>query len=784
MAIKYYEKTKIFHLFNDKISYIIRIMENNQAEQLYYGKRVHNKENFEYLHDIDRRAQMSICVPEPDFLSLYYTKQEYPSYGTGDYRYPAFTVLQENGSRIVNFEYKSHKIYKGKKSIEPLPSTYVENENEAETLELIMYDCVTETELTLSYTIFNDYPVITRNARFSQTGSQKIVLERALSASVELPDMEYEMLHFAGSWGRERYIKTRKLEIGVQSIHSTNGTCSSAEHNPSIILKRPETTENNGEVYGFSLVYSGNFLAQVEVNSIEITRITMGINPENFAWVLNQGDSFQTPEVVMVYSDMGLNNMSQTFHNLYRSRLMRGKWRDMPRPILLNNWEATYFDINEEKLLEIAKKAKEVGVELFVLDDGWFGSRTNDRQGLGDWTPNIKRLPNGLSGLSEKIEALGLKFGFWVELEMVNKDSDLYRAHPDWIISTPNRFECYGRNQYVLDYSRSEVVEYIYNKISKVIRNTKVSYIKWDMNRNMTEPYSKTAPPDEQGMMMHKYILGVYELYNRLTKEFPEILFESCASGGSRFDAGMLYYAPQAWCSDDSDANERTKIQYGTSYIYPTVSMGAHISATPNHQLYRYTPIETRASIAYFGAFGYELDLNLLSQSELEEVKRQIEFMKKHRELIQIKGDFYRLKSPFKENDTAWIVVSPQKDEAIAMYYQRLNKVNAPRLRFKLNGLNPNYLYEISCDVKETVSRQGIDMHRDYEIETKPQTLIWQAYGDELMNIGILIDRDDLNKKGGDFSSLIYVIKKVEDKKSSKIKVLVRKKVKICQNIK
>lgn len=744
MAIQFHEKAREFHLYNKEVSYIMKIMENGQIENLYYGKRIKDREDFSYLHEEISRSLTSVNVPEPGVLSMEYTKQEYPSYGTGDYRSPALTVLQEDGSRISAFAYVGHNIFNGKKELKPLPATYTESDEEAQTLEIILYDDLIDTELVLSYTIYEAYPVITRNARFTQKGTEKIVLERALSMSMEFGDMDFEMVHLAGAWARERYVKTRKLEMGIQSIQNLHGTGSSAEHNPFLALKRPHTTESQGEVYGFSLVYSGNFLAQTEVTTFDLTRVTMGIHPEGFSWELNQGETFQTPEVVMVYSDQGLNKMSQVYHRLYRTRLMRGYWRDKARPILLNNWEATYFDFNEEKILNIAKKAKEVGVELFVLDDGWFGARNDDYRGLGDWYVNLEKLPDGISGLSRKIEALGLKFGLWVELEMVNKDSDLYRAHPDWIIGAPGRFESHGRHQHVLDFSRKEVVDYIYEMISKVLRESSISYIKWDMNRYMSEPYSRGASAAHQGMVMHKYILGVYDLYTRLTTEFPEILFESCASGGARFDPAMLYFAPQTWTSDDTDASERVKIQYGTSMVYPVVSMGSHVSAVPNHQLLRTTPLETRGNVAYFGTFGYELDLNLLSDEEIEMVKKQITFMKQYRDLIQVEGDFYRMLSPFAGNDAAWMVVSRDQTEAIAGFYQRLNKINASWLRLRLQGLSEDSLYEVSRNVLG---------------ETKS----YQAYGSELMYAGIPIDREELNEKGGDFASLLYVLKKIEE---------------------
>ena len=763
MAIIFHKQSKCFHLYNNEVSYIMRIMENGQLENLYYGKKIHDKEDFAYFHDEAMRSQMSVCIPEPGLLSMQYTRQEYPSYGTGDYRSPAVTIAQENGSRIIDFKYAGHEIYSGKKEILPLPATYVEEKEEAETLEVTLHDNVMDTDLILSYTIYEAYPVITRNTKFVHKGKEKIVLERAMSASVEFLDMDYEMVQLSGGWSRERYVKNRKLEMGIQSIQSLNGTCCGAEHNPFLALKRPHTTESQGEVYGFSLVYSGNYLGQVEVSTFDMTRVMMGINPEDFSWELKSGESFQTPEVVMVYSDKGLNKMSQTYHRLYRKRLMHGEWRDKARPILLNNWEATYFDFNEEKILTIAKKAKEAGVELFVLDDGWFGARNDDYRGLGDWYVNLEKLPDGISGLSKKVEELGLQFGLWVELEMVNKDSDLYRAHPDWIISAPNRFESHARHQNVLDFSRNEVVDYIYEMIAKVIRESSISYIKWDMNRYMSEPYSKGSAPCEQGKVMHKYILGVYDLYTRLTTEFPHILFESCASGGARFDPAMLYFAPQTWCSDDTDASERTKIQYGTSYVYPIVSMGSHVSAVPNHQMHRITPIETRANVAYFGTFGYELDLNLLSDAEIETVKKQIAFMKEHRELIQMDGDFYRLLSPFEGNETAWMVVSSDTTQAVAAFYQRLNKVNASWLRLKLDGLDANTKYEVSCDMAPVTSYDA-KIAEAYGHKTEEDSVkTYQAYGDELMSAGIPIDREELNKKGGDFASLLYTLKKVDE---------------------
>ncbi len=737
MAIIFHERSGIFHLTNDHVSYLIRIMENGQLENLYYGKKIRDREDFSHLHDETARPHLCVSLPDPSMLSMQYTRQEYPVYGTGDYRTPALTIRQENGSRISVFTYESHTIQRGKPALEGLPATYTESDDEAETLEIRLFDKVSSTALILSYTLFEDLPVIARHARICQEGDAPVLIERAMSCSVEFLGSDFEMVQLSGAWARERYVRVRPLEIGLQGVQGLAGTCGGAEENPFLALKRPHTTEHQGEVYGFSLVYSGNFLAQTEVSPFDMTRVLMGISPESFAWKLEKGETFTTPEAVMVWSDRGLNGMSQVYHRLYRRRLARGYWRDRERPILLNNWEGTYFDFNEEKLLQMARKAKEVGVELFVLDDGWFGERNDDFRGLGDWFCNTDKIPSGIGGLSRKINEIGLKFGLWVELEMINMDSDLYRAHPDFVLRTPDRYASHSRHQHVLDFTRQEVVDHIHDMIAKILRESEISYIKWDMNRYMTEPFSAHLGADRQGEVMHRYMLGVYSLYERLTSEFPQVLFESCASGGARFDPGMLYYAPQAWCSDDTDANERCKIQYGTSMVYPLSMIGSHVSAVPNHQLSRTTPLETRGAVAMFGTFGYELDLDTLSPGEMETVKNQIIRMKKLRRLIQTDSDFYRLLSPFEGNETGWICVSGDKSRAAALLCQRLNKVNASWLRFKLAGLEENTSYRVTFEVG------GI-------------TRSFTAFGDELMYAGIPVEREDLLRQGGDFAALFY----------------------------
>ncbi len=714
MGIIFQENTGEFHLYNGQISYLMKILRNGQLGQLYFGKKIPPKEDYGYLLE-NRYRPASAYVFDNDYsFSLEHLKQEYPAYGTTDFRMPALEILQPNGSRITDFQYVSHKIYKGKPALKGLPATYTESEEEADTLELLLRDELLQIEMTLVYTIFRQENAIARSVRFENKGTAACQITRAMSLSLDLSDADYEWIQFSGAWGRERYVKTRVLQQGIQSVNSTRGG-SGHFHNPFVMLKRPTADEFQGEVMGFSLVYSGNFLAQAEVDTYDVTRMMIGINPFGFSWQLEPEKEFQTPEAVMVYSAEGMNGMSQTFHRLYRTRLARGYWRDRERPVLINNWEATYFDFTEEKLLDIARTAKEDGVELFVLDDGWFGTRYGETSGLGDWTPNLKRLPDGIKGLSEKIEALGLKFGLWFELEMVNKDSDLYRSHPDWIIQTPGRHASHGRKQYVLDFSRKEVVDHIYEMVAALLREAKISYVKWDMNRYITECFSQAYEANRQGEIFHRYILGVYELYDRLNREFPQILFESCASGGGRFDPGLLYYAPQCWTSDDSDALERQKIQYGTSYVYPISSMGAHVSITPNHQLNRITPLKTRGYVAAFGAFGYELDLARLTPEEREIVREQIRFVKKYRKLIHT-GTFYRLLSPFEGNFTAWMVVSQDRRQAIVAYFKTLNDVNREYRRLRLKGLDQSLIYHMSEEGKG---------QREF-------------YGSELMNIGII----------------------------------------------
>ncbi|WP_082233205.1 alpha-galactosidase [Halobacillus massiliensis] len=743
MPIHFNETTKEFHLQNDGLSYIFTIIKNRQLGHLYFGKRIHHRESFQHLFKTQARAGMSNVYEGDLEFSLDIIKQEYPAYGTGDYREPAFHLLQEDGSRTTQFEYISHEIINGKPGLIGLPATYTEEDEEASTLIVTLKDTLIEAEIELLYTVYETRNVITRSVRFLNKGEQRLQLTRSLSANVDMFDADFEMLQLSGSWSRERHVKSRELISGIQSISSTRGT-SSTQQNPFLVLKRKSADEHQGEVFGFNLVYSGNFLAQVEVDHYDTARVSMGINPFDFNWLLGPGEVFQAPEVVMVYSSEGLNGMSQEFHSLYRERLVRGYWRDKERPVLVNNWEATYFDFNEEKLLNIAKESKELGIELFVLDDGWFGKRDDDTTSLGDWYADRTKLPNGIEGISRKITDLGMKFGLWFEPEMVNKQSDLYEQHPDWIIQVKGRNNSHGRNQYVLDFSRKEVVDNLYKQMAAVLSSSPISYVKWDMNRYMTEVGSLALPAERQSEVAHRYILGVYDLYERLTSEFPYVLFESCASGGARFDPGMLYYAPQTWTSDDTDAIERLKIQYGTSMAYPLSSMGAHVSDIPNHQVQRLTGLEMRGDVSLFGMFGYELDITKMSREEKEEVKQQVSVYKENRRLIQ-NGTFYRLLSPFDENGNyvSWMVVSNDQKEALVGYYKILAEPNPGFKKLLLKGL---------------------DRNKEYAIEGRQ----WSYFGDELMNAGLMLDNEysgstkPQEEKLGDFRSRIYKLKEID----------------------
>ncbi len=727
MAIFYNEEQRLFHLQAKDTSYIMQVVKKGYLTHIYWGKKVRNINPEQLLvfrsgvfsphHDLEDKTYSLDTLP-----------QEYPSYGNSDFRTPAYSIELSNGSTLTDMRYHAHRIIKGKPTLEGLPATYVEQQEEAQTLEIEMIDTLIGLKMILSYTVYEDLDVITRHVKFMNEGNEKLKILRALSMSIDFNKSDFDVMHLSGAWARERHIERRSLRIGNQSIESRRGA-SSHQHNPFIALMNTDATEDSGEVYGFSLVYSGNFLAQAEVDQYQSTRVSLGINPFEFSWMLGVKESFQTPEVVMVYSDKGIGKMSRTYHKLYRTRLCRGKFRDTTRPVLVNNWEATYFDFNADKIEDIAREAKDLGIELFVLDDGWFGKRNDDTTSLGDWRVNTNKLPGGLDDLAGRINHLGLEFGLWFEPEMVSVDSDLYRAHPDWCLHVPNRTRSEGRNQLILDVSRKEVQDYIINVVSNILKSASITYVKWDMNRSMTEIGSGVQVPERQKETAHRYILGVYRVMDEITKAYPNVLFESCSGGGGRFDPGILYYMPQTWTSDDTDAVERLTIQYGTSIVYPASSMGAHVSAAPNHQVHRNTSLKMRGDVAMSGNFGYELDLTRFTNAEKEEVKKQVASYKGVRELIQF-GDMYRLLSPFEGNETAWMYVDEAKDEAFVAYFRVLGTPNAGLSYLKLKGLDP---------------------HKDYFIEGENT-----CYGgDALMYGGIVIPELE-----GDYQSVVWKIKK------------------------
>ncbi|WP_336989927.1 alpha-galactosidase [Bacillus infantis] len=738
MLIHASTETRQFHLTNGQVSYIFHVMKNGQLGHLYYGKALRHREDFSHLqvYDIPTAASCHPYADDPAF-SLETLRQEFPVYGSSDFREPAIVVKRNGLNHIPDFRFVQFEIMEGKPLLKGLPATYTEDNGEAATLQIFLRDEKLQAQLVLNYTIFKNHPAITRSVRLKNEGDEPLDIDRLMSASIDLPDSNFRFLHLAGTWSRERHVKERKLQAGIQSISSIRGA-SSHHHNPFAALARPDATEHSGEVYGFNFVYSSNFIIQAEVDHYEAARLTAGIHPFGFHWSLGKKESFQSPEAVMIYSDSGLNGMSQAFHNLYRKHLIPAQWRTKERPILINNWEATYFDFNEEKLVNIAKSAAELGIELFVLDDGWFGKRNDDTTSLGDWETDESKLPNGLEKLAAKIKETGMKFGLWFEPEMISPKSRLYEKHPDWAVG-----QTLGRNQLVLDFSREEIVEYLYEKMSGIIKTTGLSYIKWDMNRNITEAFSANLPAWQQGEFFHRYILGVYRLYEKLTAEFPEVLFESCAGGGGRFDPGMLYYAPQAWASDDTDAVERLKIQYGTSFAYPLYSIGSHVSAVPNHQTLRETPLSTRANTAYFGTFGYELNPLSLSDEERSQISEQVSFYKQHRSLLR-EGHFYRLLSPFEGNETAWLTVNEDKTEALIGWYKVLAMANPPKQQtLKLSGLDPSIKYQVSGS------------SRSY-------------YGDELMQSGLQLPAEfngvngKAAERGGDFQSYVFHLKAVD----------------------
>ncbi len=694
MKISYNEDSRVFKLDTEHTSYCIGIVDDdNFVGHIYYGRKL-TEDNLAYL----MRTMEAPFVPSQNnrdrtsFLDTF--PMEYTGNGLGDYREGTLEVRTADGHTGVALSYVSHRIYDGKEELEGLPATFGQD-TECRTLELVCEDKILKLQVILSYSIFADSDAIARSVKIVNHADEAIYLTKVLSACIDMDNDDYEMITLHGSWARERAIQTRPVMRGKQSVSSIRGESSHQEH-PFMAWKKRTTTEETGDIYAMNFVYSGNFLAQIEGDQFGSMRATMGINPYGFCWKLEPEASFQAPEVICVYSADGIGGMTRCFHDLYRNHLIRGEYKNKKRPILINNWEATYFDFNTEKLLSIAKQASELGIEMLVMDDGWFGHRNDDNSSLGDWQVNESKLNGGLKYLVDEVNKLGMKFGIWFEPEMISPDSDLYRAHPDWAIAIPGRTGSLARNQYVLDLTRKEVRDYVYEMVATVLRNANIEYVKWDMNRQLSDLGSYGLPADRQGELYHRQVLAVYELQDRMTKEFPHLLLENCSGGGARFDAGMLYYSPQIWCSDDADAVERLSIQAGTAMIYPLSTMGAHVSDCPNHTVGRITPFETRGYVALAGTFGYELDVTKIPEADRNMIPQQVAMYHKYNDLVR-EGDYYRI-AHYADNHfyDCYEVVAKDKSEALVTYVQVLNRPNFHSRRIHIPGLDSEKTYVIA----------------------------------------------------------------------------------------
>lgn len=692
MGIIFDKENKIFTLHTKNTTYQMQVDALGYLLHLYYGKTA--KGNMEYLltgYDRGFSGQPYDAGNDRTY-SMDALPQEFPVLGTGDFRSTAFVVKNADGSFACDLRYKSHEIRKGKYSLRGLPAVYA-SEEEAETLEVVLADAVTNVQVTLLYGVLPEQDIITRSVRAANYGAEKIYLEKVQSACLDFLHGNYDVITFYGRHAMEREVQRTPVVHGSQVIGSRRGT-SSHQYSPMMILADAKTTEDAGSCYAMSFVYSGGFQGEVEKDQFNQTRMLLGLQEEQFSYPLENGETFDAPEVMMTYSSQGLNQLSQNLHTCIRTHVCRGKYKETVRPVLVNSWEAAYFDFTGETIYRLAEHAKEAGIEMVVMDDGWFGKRDDDNSGLGDWYVNEEKLGCTLGELIRRINGIGVKFGIWIEPEMVSEDSDLYRAHPDWAIAIPGRNPVHSRNQLVLDFSRKEVVDYIYEQICKVLDQGNIEYIKWDMNRSLSDIYSAA---EEQGKVLYDYVLGLYDFLERLVTRYPDILIEGCSGGGGRFDAGMMYYTPQIWCSDNTDAIDRVRIQYGTSFGFPVSAVGSHVSAVPNHQTGRATSMNTRGVVAMAGTFGYELDLGALSQEEKSEIREQVKEYHKYAPLIQ-NGLYYRLMNPYEEETGAWAFVSKDKKEVLLNVVMLAIHGNMTVNYIKLQGLDADafYIEEIS----------------------------------------------------------------------------------------
>ncbi len=757
MSVIYNKEQNVFILNTKHTSYMIGVTKEGYVGHIYYGSRIAGADPTETGDGSTKaddpfyllRTEEAPFTPSANMREkgafLDFFPMEYPSGGTGDYRESCIRIRNEAGQAGSEFLFDSYRIEAGKPKLSGLPASFG-TEKEVTTLVISCRDAILGLVLELSYSVFEECDVITRSVKVINEGTGKVKLEKVYSACIDMDNEDFEMISLHGSWARERHIQRTPLMYGRQNMASFKGESSHQEH-PFIALVSPGTTQTCGKVYGMHFVYSGNFIAQAELSQFDSVRMVMGIHPEEFCWNLLPKESFQAPEAVLVYSDEGLGKMTRSLHDFYRNHMIRSPYLHKKRPILINNWEATYFDFNTEKLLDIARDAKKAGIEMLVMDDGWFGKRNSDDCSLGDWKVNETKITGGLKNLVDQVNEIGLEFGIWFEPEMISPDSDLYRTHPDWAIHIKGREATQSRQQYVLDLSNPEVREHAYESVASILRSANISYVKWDMNRQLTDLGSSYLDADSQQELYHRYVLGVYELQERLVTEFPDLLLENCSGGGARFDPGMLYYSPQIWCSDDTDAMERLTIQEGTAMIYPLSVMGAHVSDVPNHACGRVTPFETRGNAALSGTFGYELDITKIPQQDREMIPYQVEMYHKYNDLIR-EGDYYRIAS-FRENHVYDAYMSAAKDGSLALltYVQGRSVPNVKTRKVRLFGLEPTASYKVTEESYEKwKAGEGAAKDRESRIYS----------GDLLMKAGLLVPN-----LWGDGMSRLYRVEKV-----------------------
>ncbi len=777
------KKDRLFNLSTKHTTYLFAITETGHLEHLYYGRYLSNP-----AISIDALAEKrSINIGtgtayDSDHPTLFFTNLclEYSTMGKGDYRESFIDLEYGRGMHTLDFIVKSYRILPGKpRTFSGLPESYGDKET-CTTLEIILKETGLPLRLALTYTAFEDSDVITRRATLYNDSDKSVTIQNLSSAQLDLPVDNWNLITFNGSWSRERYMNKQPIQPGIYVNDSKTGV-SSADHNPCIFL-----TKDDGETYGINLIYSGNHREVVETSPYGKVRVLTGINSATFSWDVPSQDRFQTPEAVLTYAPNGMNGASDNFHRFINNHIVRGSWKFRERPILINNWEATYFNFTEDKLLNLARESASMGIELFVLDDGWFGLRNDDTTSLGDWSVNPKKLPSGLENLSLEVHRLGMMFGLWVEPEMISTESQLFRKHKDWVIAIPGRTPSVGRNQYILDLTRHEVRDYLFKQLSEVWHLADVNYIKWDMNRVFSDLYSANPEIHNHGEFFHRYVLGLYQLLEKLTQAFPNVLFESCASGGNRFDLGMLCYMPQTWTSDNTDALSRMYIQEGTSCGYPLSTMGSHVSESPNHQTLRRSDLESRFNIAAFGVLGYELDITKLKKTQKDAVRSQIAFYKAHRALLQY-GTFTRVKlANSNENQVVWAVASSDKSELLVLFAQKLNQANPASDKLRVEAVDLEAMYEVfprqqRIDItmfgnllnrispvpiteggiaQDTISKA---ITFDSEVEH------YRVTGEQIAYAGIKLNQqfggtgyDAMTRVLGDFGSRIYIFRKIK----------------------